>query len=123
MIFISDFSNDSICGHLAFFGHGNVHYSQLKLVVDKLEGMGENPLIIMPQKYVAPKFWLSIVGYTQELSEPELAIMNDLLDKRKMYIVPTACLVSTVTVSFPFSAASAHGCASYIQPCIQLFSG
>jgi pentatricopeptide repeat protein len=78
--------------NIAYYGHGDVHWSQVQLVVDKLEQMGETPLVIMPQKYVASKFWLSSVGFTQELSEHELAIMNQLVDSKKMYVVPTACL-------------------------------
>lgn len=78
--------------NVAYYGHGDVRWSQVSLVVDKLEELGEVPLVIMPQKYLASKFWLSSVGYMQELSETELAIMNHLLGTNKMYIVPTACL-------------------------------
>lgn len=78
--------------NVAYYGHGDVHWSQVELVVDKLEQMGEIPLVIMPQKYVAPKFWLSSVGFTQALSEHELEIMTKLLDTKKMYVVPTSCL-------------------------------
>lgn len=78
--------------NVAYYGHGDVHWKQVQLVVDKLEEMGETPLVIMPQKYVAPKFWLSSVGFTQELSVHDLATINKLVDSKKMYVVPTACL-------------------------------
>lgn len=78
--------------NVAYFGHGAVHYSQVQLAVDQLERMGERPLVIMPQKYVAPNFWLASTGYMQVLSEGELEIMNRLLATDKMYIVPSGCL-------------------------------
>ena len=61
--------------NVAYFGHPNVHYSQIRLVVDELNRMGETPLVIMPEKYVARKFRLSY-GYVQELSSTEYEIMQ-----------------------------------------------
>jgi hypothetical protein len=78
--------------NVAFFGHGNFHYSQVQLIVDKLESMGERPLVTMPQRYLASSFWLTRAGYTQEISDREMEVMNDLLQSEKMYAVPTACL-------------------------------
>jgi pentatricopeptide repeat protein len=78
--------------NVAFFGHGSFHYSQIKLVVDKLLSFGENPLVIMPEKYAMPKFWLAGLGLTQDLTVSELEIMQSLVDNGKMYIVPSGCL-------------------------------
>lgn len=78
--------------NVGYFGHGDVHYSQVRLVVEQLESMGEKPLVIMPQKYAAPSFWLAGLGYNQVLSPDEIGIMNNLLTTDKMYIVPSGCL-------------------------------
>lgn len=77
--------------NVAYFGHGDIHYSQIQKVVDVLEQMGESPLVIMPQKYVSDKFWLSS-GRVQELSEQDKNIRETLLAKEQMYVVPIACL-------------------------------
>jgi hypothetical protein len=78
--------------NVGYFGHGDVHYSQVRLVVEQLERMGERPLVIMPQKYTAPKFWLNGLGYSQELTKAEREILLDLLTTGKMYVVPSGCL-------------------------------
>jgi len=78
--------------NVAYYGHGNVHYSQIHLVVRELEAMGEHPLVVMPTKYIGESFWLPSVGKTQVLSERDIAIMDGLLDAGKMYTVPVACL-------------------------------
>lgn len=77
--------------NVAYFGHGNVHYSQLKCMVDTLEQKNERPLVIMPKKYVAPKFRVSY-GSMQELTPKELDIIKNLTDDGKMYQVPAKCL-------------------------------
>lgn len=53
-----------------------MHYSQVKLVVDALERMNEKPLVIMPQKYTAPKFNVNY-GLMQELSDRDLAVLKE----------------------------------------------
>lgn len=78
--------------NVAYAGHGNVHYSQVQLVVDKLEDMGEKVLVVMPSKYVGEKFYVAGIDSVQQLSEREVGIMNGLLDEGKMYQVPAACL-------------------------------
>lgn len=78
--------------NVGYFGHGDVHYSQVQMVVDKLERLGERPLVIMPQKYVSPKFWLASLGFMQELTKEALEVMNNLLSSDKMYTVPSGCL-------------------------------
>jgi hypothetical protein len=78
--------------NVGYFGHGDVHYSQIRLVVEQLESMGEKPLVIMPQKYASPSFWLAGLGYNQKLSGDEVGILNNLLTTDKMYVVPSGCL-------------------------------
>jgi pentatricopeptide repeat protein len=78
--------------NVAYAGHGDVHYSQIKLVVDELERMGERPLVVMPTKYIASRFFLSSLETTQSLSDKDIGIMNGLLESGKMYAVPAACL-------------------------------
>jgi hypothetical protein len=78
--------------NVAYYGTAGVQWSQVELVVKTLETMGENPLVIMPQKYLAAKIWLSIAGHTQALTESDQAIIDRLLDSKQMYVVPSACL-------------------------------
>lgn len=77
--------------NVAYFGHSDVRYSQVKSVVKELEKMNEQPLVVMPQKYVAPKFHLGL-GYIQELGEKDLLVMNELIESERLYIVPSRCL-------------------------------
>ena len=74
--------------NVAYFGSGDVQWHQVQLVVNTLEAMGENPLVIMPTKYVAPSFSLSR-GSVRELQADEVAVMNELLySRKKVYVVP-----------------------------------
>jgi hypothetical protein len=61
--------------NVAYFQHGDVHYSQVKVVVDELERMNERPLVIIPQKYTAPKFHTNYA--VQELSDRDLEVLNE----------------------------------------------
>jgi hypothetical protein len=62
--------------NVAYHGHGTVHYSQVKFVVDELERMNETPLVIMPQKYTAPKFNINY-GSKQELTERDMEVLKE----------------------------------------------
>lgn len=77
--------------NVAYYGHGTIHYSQVLAIYDKLERMGERPLIIMPEKYTARKFSVPLGGF-QELSQNELTMVKSLLEAEKMYAVPLHCL-------------------------------
>ena len=77
--------------NVGFHGYGEFHYSQLEQVVQKLESMGEIPLVTMPQKYVSPSFNLRY-GKRQKLSERDLDLVSNLTRDRKMYVVPARCL-------------------------------
>eukprot|EP00522_Entomoneis_paludosa_P013426 CAMPEP_0172461178 /NCGR_PEP_ID=MMETSP1065-20121228/39579_1 /TAXON_ID=265537 /ORGANISM="Amphiprora paludosa, Strain CCMP125" /LENGTH=761 /DNA_ID=CAMNT_0013216419 /DNA_START=39 /DNA_END=2324 /DNA_ORIENTATION=- len=77
--------------NVAFFGNGMVQYSQVKLMVDKLEQMGERPLVIMPRKYASRKFHLRLRGMVQVLDETSENAMNDLLESGKLFVVPSFC--------------------------------
>lgn len=78
--------------NVGFYGHGSVHFSQIKAVVEALEQRGERPLVTMPSKYIGKSFWLTSLGRFQTLGDQDLDVMNELLDSGKMYAVPAACL-------------------------------
>jgi pentatricopeptide repeat protein len=78
--------------NIGFYGHGTVHYSQIKAVVEALEQRGERPLVTMPSKYIAKSFWLTSLGRFQALDDRDLDVMNELLESGKMYAIPAACL-------------------------------
>lgn len=61
--------------NIAYFGHADVHYSQIDLVVNELIKMGEQPLVIMPEKYSMPRFHIS-TGFLQKLTQRELEILE-----------------------------------------------
>lgn len=77
--------------NVAYYGLGCINYHQLKLMVSALEKMGENPLVIIPQKYTQKKFYLR-QGYIQELPDEQLEIIQDLESSGKLYVVPHRCL-------------------------------
>lgn len=77
--------------NVAFFVRGLVDYHHVKNVVDGLEQMGEKPLVIMPQKYLQPKFYVRR-GLIQELDEHNVEIMKQLVQSGKVYEVPKRCL-------------------------------
>eukprot|EP00550_Attheya_septentrionalis_P003180 CAMPEP_0198286026 /NCGR_PEP_ID=MMETSP1449-20131203/5206_1 /TAXON_ID=420275 /ORGANISM="Attheya septentrionalis, Strain CCMP2084" /LENGTH=776 /DNA_ID=CAMNT_0043983645 /DNA_START=235 /DNA_END=2565 /DNA_ORIENTATION=+ len=77
--------------NVGYFGHFSVHYSQIEGMVRKLEAMGENPLVVMPVKYVAPSFMVSS-RFQQKQKPEELESMQRLLDEGKIYQVPAKCL-------------------------------
>jgi len=73
--------------NVAYYGHSNVHYSSLKKVVEKLESMGERPLVVMPEKYTSKTFFVR-PRYYQKLSENDLQVINWLRERDIMYVVP-----------------------------------
>lgn len=77
--------------NIAYFGHGIVKYSQIQHVVTKLEAMNERPLVVMPFKYLQPRFYASI-GKVQNLSERDFAVIDRLDLEGKLYRVPPKCL-------------------------------
>jgi hypothetical protein len=78
--------------NVAYYGRGDVRWCQVEQVLRKLEGMGENPLVIMPQKYISPQFYIASINRTQKLSPSDLAFINKLVATKKMYVVPSGCL-------------------------------
>lgn len=77
--------------NVAFFGQGVVNHYQVHLVVDALEKMGETPLVVLPQKYAAKKFYIR-KGFVQELPQEQLNIIEKLEKEGKLYKVPKRCL-------------------------------
>jgi hypothetical protein len=55
-IYLFQFNESKDGANVAYYGHSNVHYSSLKKVVEKLESMGERPLVVMPEKYTLNSF-------------------------------------------------------------------
>lgn len=53
-------------------------------MVDNLEALGENPLVIIPNKYAHHEFFSSR-GETQRLDRTEIEIMDDLIKSGKLY--------------------------------------
>lgn len=78
--------------NVAYADHGDLHYSQILHVVERLEAMGERPLVVMPSKYVGKKFYVAGIGKNQVLSDREYQVVEDLISSNKMYQVPAACL-------------------------------
>jgi len=77
--------------NVAYFGQGHVDYLQLKLMVETLENMNENPLVIMPQKYTNSKFRVSS-KFLQKLTPEDLEIIEGFEAKGQLFKVPALCL-------------------------------
>mmetsp|Transcript_14598 Transcript_14598/g.16978 ORF Transcript_14598/g.16978 Transcript_14598/m.16978 type:complete len:593 (+) Transcript_14598:1-1779(+) len=77
--------------NVAYFGLGYVNHHQVKLMVDMLEKLGETPLVVMPQKYMQKKFYVR-QRFVQELTQPQLDIIDELTESGKLYQVPHRCL-------------------------------
>lgn len=59
------------------FEHGKFNIYQVEFMVNALENMGENALVIMPQKYCLPSFNTSgSRGDKQKLDKDEMAIIE-----------------------------------------------
>jgi len=77
--------------YMQSFDKGRFNYHQIKFIVDTLEERGENPLVIIPNKYGYSKFY-SAKGITQRLDQTEIQIIEDLAQSGKLYKVPPRCL-------------------------------
>ncbi len=77
--------------NVAYYGLGSVNYHHISLMVKTLENMGENPLVIIPQKYAQKKFYLR-QGYVQELHSSQVDVLANLEEKNQIYRVPARCL-------------------------------
>ena len=77
---------------------GRFSYHQIQFMVDFLERMGENPLVILPQKYSYKSFYISMAapgyfhGAKQFLTRDELHIRDILSRFGKVFYVPTGTL-------------------------------
>ena len=77
--------------YMQSFDKGRFNYHQIKFLVDTLEERGENPLVVIPNKYGYNEFYSSKREH-QRLDQTERAIMKDLLESGKLYKVPPRCL-------------------------------
>lgn len=73
------------------FDKGRFNYHQIKFMCDTLEARGENPLVVIPNKYGYNEFYSSKKEY-QQLDPVEIKIMKDLRSQGKLYQVPPRCL-------------------------------
>jgi hypothetical protein len=76
--------------NVAYYGQSWVQYSSLKLVVEKLESMGERTLVVMPWKYTRGGFRNS--RSWQELTENDFKVLEWLKANEMIYVVPRLCL-------------------------------
>jgi hypothetical protein len=62
--------------NVAYYGFPELHYSQVKLVVDELKRMGETPLVVLPKKYTYRTFMLSHSGKSQTLGDRDFEVLQ-----------------------------------------------
>jgi hypothetical protein len=62
--------------NVAYYGFPELHYCQVKLVVDELKRMGEKPLVVLPKKYTHRTFMLSHSGKWQTLTDREFEVIE-----------------------------------------------
>lgn len=80
------------------FEDGRFSYHQLKFVVDYLEKLGENVLVVLPNKYTKDSFSVStkvsgpVAFRHQQLTSSEMAIRNDLWHREKLVRIPVGHL-------------------------------
>lgn len=80
------------------FENGRFSYHQVMFVVDHLERIGETPLVILPYKYSRQHFYItigaggSLGSRKQRLTKSEIAIRDQLIQTRKLFIVPRGFL-------------------------------
>jgi len=76
------------------YENGRFSYHQIKFVIDSLERMGENVLVVLPAKYTKDWFQVSATAAnyngakTQQLTNEEKAIRNELLRENKIIRIP-----------------------------------
>lgn len=78
--------------YMQSFDRGRFNYHQIKFMVDTLEARGENPLVVIPNKYGHSNYIYTSKKEYQELTEAEVGIMKDLTRRDKIYKVPPRCL-------------------------------
>lgn len=78
--------------NIAYFGHAVLRYSQVEKMVQKLESLGERPLVTMPHKYCQSTFYVASINQAQRLSEREQQVIANLKEKGQLYVVQEWCL-------------------------------
>lgn len=73
--FLLAFRRKTDGANVAYYGHSNVHYSSLKKVVEKLESMGERPLVVMPEKYTS-KSWACRPNFYQKRTRKDEEVID-----------------------------------------------
>mmetsp|Transcript_43018 Transcript_43018/g.104137 ORF Transcript_43018/g.104137 Transcript_43018/m.104137 type:complete len:836 (+) Transcript_43018:76-2583(+) len=84
----------NIAYYMQNFQDGRFSYHQIEFVVDALEKMGENVLVVLPQKYTQDSFLITNAAgqRRQKLTRKEKEISRELISSGKAYTVPTGCL-------------------------------
>jgi Zc3h12a-like Ribonuclease NYN domain len=88
----------NVAYYLQNFDEGRFSFHQIQFVVDALEKLGERPLVILPNKYSLPYFYVTIGigsarGPKKQVQTPEeLEILSGLRESGKLYVVPAGCL-------------------------------
>ncbi|MGK3745210.1 MAG: hypothetical protein ACI90V_012071 [Bacillariaceae sp.] len=60
--------------NVGYYGRSQVHYSSIQRLIEKLESMGERPLVVMPEKYTQSSFQAS--NFHQKLTEKDLEVIE-----------------------------------------------
>ncbi|KAG7360143.1 protein-only RNase P [Nitzschia inconspicua] len=75
------------------FEQGRFNFHQIKFVLDALEEMGENVLVVLPQRYMQDSFPIQITRrHRQRLRKDEREIRDDLVAQGKICVVPIGLL-------------------------------
>lgn len=88
----------NVAYYLQNFEEGRFSFHQIQFVVDALERLGERPLVILPNKYSLPYFYVTIGigsarGPKKQVQTPEeVEIVKGLQESGKLYVVPASCL-------------------------------
>jgi Zc3h12a-like Ribonuclease NYN domain len=88
----------NVAYYLQNFDEGRFSFHQIQFVVDALEKLGERPLVILPNKYSLPYFYVTIGigsarGPKKQVQTPEeLQLLTGLRESGKVYVVPAGCL-------------------------------
>ena len=81
------------------FDQGTFNYHQIKFVMETLENMGENVLVVLPERYTWNSFILQSLfaggsgkPRRQRLTQQDRQILEELISSDKIYIVKKRCL-------------------------------
>lgn len=99
-------------------GNGRFSFHQIMFVVEKLESVGERPLVVLPEKYMRPYFLSSVGDFRQRQSDDERHVRDKLMESGKMYLVARGCTddLYWILSSIAEQTASAKGESLEVKP-------